>query len=53
MAEESEDTAKKTGKKADDLLKTSKNAKVELTEEELKRVSGGSGAGAGKIKFDL
>jgi bacteriocin-like protein len=28
--------------KADDLIKTGKDAKVELTEEELKRVSGGA-----------
>lgn len=27
--------------KADDLIKTSKDAKVELSEDELKRVSGG------------
>jgi len=30
--------------KADDLLKTSKDSKVELTEEELKRVAAGHNA---------
>jgi hypothetical protein len=34
-------TSEPKPKKADDLLKTSKDNKVELTEEELKRVAGG------------
>jgi len=37
--------------KAADLLKTSKDAKVELTEEELKRVAGGTGQASGKRQW--
>ena len=58
MPEQSEDKSKKTttiDKKADDLLKTSKDNKVELTEEELKRIVGGDGAAAAKpyIKIQI
>lgn len=46
MTKQSEDKVTTTDKepkpKADDLLKTSKDNKVELTEEELKRVAGGA-----------
>ena len=45
MADRKTDTKKSTGKgkpaTADKLVKTGKNAKIELTEDELKDVAGG------------
>jgi len=41
MSEQSEEKAKKTPSTHDKKTKIAKNDRVELTEEELKRVSGG------------
>jgi len=55
MAKTDKSTKKdKSSASSDKLANTGKEGKIELTEDELKKVSGGSatgGAGAGKIIF--